>query len=245
MKKQPKRTTRQIFSQMLIKLRKNKGISRKKLAEDLGVSSASIGYYENADRVPDIEVLVKIADYFNVTCDELLRGVKSPDKNVYKDLWLSDKALNTLRDLNKTEPINEKTQISYLFEFFNNWLESRSFIDFLSYYYRYSIGFSVNMAFLDVDISDETETVIDLLLGHDALHGRVIETHEDIYTILLMIKLLIHYSKTDDNLQENRYQYFTNYTQWFCEKIYNDLKYNIKFSKQEGPDNGEHQTPKE
>jgi len=96
-----KLTTRQVFSQMLVKLRKDKGISRKILAEAIGISSTSIKYYENAERVPDIEVLVKIADYFKVTCDELLKGVKSPDKNIYKDLWLSYRALETLRKLKK------------------------------------------------------------------------------------------------------------------------------------------------
>ncbi len=150
-----KLTTRQVFSQMLVKLRKDKGISRKILAEAIGVSSASIGYYENAERVPDIEVLVKIADYFKVTCDELLKGVKSPDKNIYKDLWLSDRALETLRKLKKKKPINESSQISYLFEFFNRLLECEEFIDFIDSYYQYSIGFDAphTLCYLDDEAS--------------------------------------------------------------------------------------------
>lgn len=137
-------STRQIFAQMLVKLRKDRGISRKKLADDIGVSSASIGYYENADRAPDIEILVKIADYFSVTCDELVRGVKSPDKNIYKDLWLSDRALGNLRKLKQKKPINSSSKISFLFEFFNEFLENDLFIDFVDAYYQYAIGFDAN-----------------------------------------------------------------------------------------------------
>lgn len=155
-----KLSTRQTFARMLVKLRKDKGISRKKLAEDIGVSSASIGYYENEDRVPDIEVLVKIAEYFNVTCDELLKGEKSPDKNIYKDLWLSDRALEALRRLKNRKPINEYSQVSYLFEFFNELLETDKFIPFISTLYQYAIGFDGPHTLLHLDLLDTDSGII-------------------------------------------------------------------------------------
>lgn len=164
-----KLNTRETFAQMLKKLRKDKGISRKTLAEDIGVSVASIGYYENGERVPDIETLVKIAGYFKVSCDEILKGVKSPNKNIYQDLWLSDKALNNLRKLKTAEPINSDTQISFLFEFFDSIISDPEFIMFLFHYYKYAIDFSgsVQLYELGSKASEEAKEYIDLFLGKD------------------------------------------------------------------------------
>lgn len=41
------------------------------VAKDIGISRASLGYYENGDRKPDIEILMKLADYYHVSCDYL------------------------------------------------------------------------------------------------------------------------------------------------------------------------------
>lgn len=56
---------------VLKNLRKVKGISQVKLAEDLGVSAGIIGMYESGKRKPSYEALEAIADYFNVTIDYL------------------------------------------------------------------------------------------------------------------------------------------------------------------------------
>ena len=56
----------------LRKLRCEKGISQQNLGETLLVSQQSINKYENHDVEPDIEMLIKIADYFNVSLDYLV-----------------------------------------------------------------------------------------------------------------------------------------------------------------------------
>lgn len=53
-------------------LRAKKGISQKKLADEIHVSQQSINKYENHDIEPDIETLVKIADYFGTSVDYLI-----------------------------------------------------------------------------------------------------------------------------------------------------------------------------
>ena len=45
------------FSRLLKELRESKGLKQAELAEKLGVSRGSISFYENGDRVPDIEFL--------------------------------------------------------------------------------------------------------------------------------------------------------------------------------------------
>lgn len=56
----------------LKELRKERGLKQKDLATVLQVAPQSIGYYENLINKPDPEMLIKIADYFNVSIDYLL-----------------------------------------------------------------------------------------------------------------------------------------------------------------------------
>ena len=56
----------------LKELRKAKGISQLKLAMDLNMNQNTISRYENGEREPGINELIRIADYFNVSVDYLL-----------------------------------------------------------------------------------------------------------------------------------------------------------------------------
>lgn len=56
----------------LKKLRNKKGISQQKLADAIGVSQQSINKYENHKIEPDIQTLMKLADYFETSVDYLI-----------------------------------------------------------------------------------------------------------------------------------------------------------------------------
>lgn len=58
----------------LKELRKGKGISLKELGAVVGVAESTMSLYENGKRQPDYETLLKLAEYFGVTVDYLLRG---------------------------------------------------------------------------------------------------------------------------------------------------------------------------
>lgn len=53
-------------------LRKQRGLTQAALAADLGVSSQAVSKWENGLSCPDIQLLPRIADYFEVSTDELL-----------------------------------------------------------------------------------------------------------------------------------------------------------------------------
>jgi len=53
-------------------LREEAGISQKALAESIGVSQQSINKYENHNIEPDIETMIRIADYFFTSVDYLI-----------------------------------------------------------------------------------------------------------------------------------------------------------------------------
>lgn len=65
-------------------LRTQRGISQRDLAEVIMVSQQSINKYENHNVEPDIQTLIKIADYFNVSLDYLV-GREFCSKSITQD----------------------------------------------------------------------------------------------------------------------------------------------------------------
>ncbi len=66
-----------IFSTRLTELRKDKKISQKQAAKDLGISQALLSHYENGVRECGLNFVVRAANYYNVSCDFLLGNSKS------------------------------------------------------------------------------------------------------------------------------------------------------------------------
>ena len=81
-------------------LRKQKNITQEKLASEMGVSIAAVSKWENGNSMPDIVMLCALADYFQVTTDELL------GRNKMEDFIICDDAAivrETLQDIIKRE----------------------------------------------------------------------------------------------------------------------------------------------
>lgn len=58
----------------LKEIRKEKKYSQLKVAMDLSISREALSYYENGKRSPDLEMLVKLSEYFNASIDYLILG---------------------------------------------------------------------------------------------------------------------------------------------------------------------------
>lgn len=56
----------------ILELRKQKNVTQEELAAELGVTAAAVSKWENNYTLPDILMLCALADYFQVTTDELL-----------------------------------------------------------------------------------------------------------------------------------------------------------------------------
>ncbi len=67
------------FSRIITLLRKERGITQKKAAEELGVSQALLSHYEKGIRECGLTFVVRVADYYGVSCDYLLG--RSPDRS--------------------------------------------------------------------------------------------------------------------------------------------------------------------
>ena len=57
-------------------LRKVKGLSQEELAHQIGVSRQSVSKWESEQTLPDIEKIILLSDYFEVTTDYLLKGIE-------------------------------------------------------------------------------------------------------------------------------------------------------------------------
>ena len=60
------------FNRIITLLRKERGITQKQAAADLGVSQALLSHYEKGIRECGLDFVVRVADYYDVSCDYLL-----------------------------------------------------------------------------------------------------------------------------------------------------------------------------
>lgn len=61
-----------MFATRIKNLRQSKELNQVQLAEKLGVKKQSISNWENDNIMPSVDMLVKIADFFQVSTDYLL-----------------------------------------------------------------------------------------------------------------------------------------------------------------------------
>ena len=64
----------------ILELRKAKNVTQEDMAAELGVTAAAVSKWENDYTLPDILMLCAIADYFQVTTDELLGRKRATKK---------------------------------------------------------------------------------------------------------------------------------------------------------------------
>ena len=66
----------------LKELRKENNLTQEQLAEKLGVTQRSVSRWENGNTLPDISLLIELADYYDVDLHELLNDErKSTEMN--------------------------------------------------------------------------------------------------------------------------------------------------------------------
>lgn len=62
------------FGENLVNLRKRNGVSQEQLAEVLGITRQTISKWELNQSTPDLQYIVQIGEYFNVSLDYLIKG---------------------------------------------------------------------------------------------------------------------------------------------------------------------------
>lgn len=121
------------FGANLERIRKDKKVSQAKLGKELGITQQMVSSYEKEIASPNVEVLIKIADYFNISIDTLVgHEVKNSEINptearffqYFKNLTeldrercvtiaktlLEDRAMNKKRKIRSDKKIKEEDQ---------------------------------------------------------------------------------------------------------------------------------------
>lgn len=70
----------QKIGQFLRECRKEKGITQEQLAEMLGVTNRSVSRWETGSNLPDLDILIEMADYYDIELRELLDGERKSEK---------------------------------------------------------------------------------------------------------------------------------------------------------------------
>jgi len=83
-----------MLGKRITSLRKNAGYTQEELAKKLNITRSALSQYELGSRNPDYDLLIKIADFFEVSTDYLLRGVDQKEQ----DNTLTEEAKKILND---------------------------------------------------------------------------------------------------------------------------------------------------
>lgn len=67
-----------MLSVQIAALRKQIKLSQAQLAKALCISPSALGMYEQGRRMPDLNILVRLSDYFHVSLDFLITGSEFP-----------------------------------------------------------------------------------------------------------------------------------------------------------------------
>lgn len=94
------------FGELLQELRKDIRLSQKQLADVLAVTTGTISNYENDQHLPDIEKLMILANYFDVTTDYLLgRSASRLSPDVFEEHLVPGRTVSSvLDDFRKLSP---------------------------------------------------------------------------------------------------------------------------------------------
>ena len=69
-----------IMENIILKLMKENNVTQYKLAKETGIAQSTLSYWINGQKIPKVDKLAKVAQFFNVSIDTLL-GRESSIKN--------------------------------------------------------------------------------------------------------------------------------------------------------------------
>lgn len=113
----------------IISVRRERGWTQELLAEKCGITGSCLHMKELGKRSFRVEEVCRIADAFDMTMEELVRGVKPQHVVTHRDLGLSDACCEALKDFHTANPEGAKG--------LSKALSSMEVLDLLSQYMAY------------------------------------------------------------------------------------------------------------
>lgn len=193
--------TNSTFAERLTELRKNSGKKRQEVADDLEISRASLEYYEKGKRKPDTEVLLKLAEYYNVTCDYLLKGVKTENVSINKVTGLSDEAIELLKLYNRIKLAREE-HLKILSSNGTECNDNYYAIDIISYLIEHLHEYEIFYPLIKLATINST-----LLMDYD-IEEEILAKDKDLYDIIYSHGTVVsghHYANVLENQAERQF----------------------------------------
>lgn len=150
--------TKDIFASKLLEIREQKGISRKKMADDLGISRASLEYYEKGKRTPDLNIISQISNYLEVSIDYLMGKTKCISPN--EDLQSVCKFFNT--DVTMVLGIKKLINANRKYKDELKKIISSSYFQMFLYHIFYTWTLRTKMGYAYLDELEEVSQYIDM-----------------------------------------------------------------------------------
>ncbi len=102
------------FGKNLREIRTKKGFTQENLAEISGVSRRMIGHYETQAKCPSLEKVEKIAKALNISIEELMEGLSTPNKKNVKEEEVSKRILKKVRVIEKLPTRDQNAIFQYI-----------------------------------------------------------------------------------------------------------------------------------
>ena len=99
------------IGQFLRELRTEKKLTQEQFAEIIGMTNRSISRWENGVNMPDFDVLIQIAEYFDVSIEEILDGERRTSSMDNE----TEETLLKVADYNNSENMIFSKRLSYIF----------------------------------------------------------------------------------------------------------------------------------
>ncbi len=140
----------------LLKLRKEKGLNQDDVAHAVGITRASLSYYEKGERSVDVEILFKLSVFYDVSIDYLfgLSGKTSPKRKheytlemaylgfslvAIDEFWKNPDFVNMMNEFIAHDEFNTFKQLIHFNKDFDNKLYSKNYKSFLISQLLYSM----------------------------------------------------------------------------------------------------------
>ena len=99
------------IGEFLRELRKGKGLTQEQLAEQFNISRRSVSRWETGSNMPDVGLLIEIADFFDVDIREIIDGERKSE-NMDKE----KETLKKIAEYADTEKAKLKKKVSNIFK---------------------------------------------------------------------------------------------------------------------------------
>lgn len=100
------------FGKRIKRLREDKGVRQEDIGKMFNVSKSAVSQWENDIRTPDMDIIIKLADYFDVSTDYLLGRTDDPSpKQDDRQHINDDEALEYLDELHKRPEMKTLFQV--------------------------------------------------------------------------------------------------------------------------------------